>query len=351
MAMNKLARLCRFTDANCLLPALFCMVAVCTAWDMDTMGWHHVRLHPGSRVVDLPTWVELRVPNARACVRMCWLYSACSALTFSSDQRVCQIYRTDGDHAGIRTETLSGSLAVDMSTARIDSNQRNFRYGCHTRPCKTTELCAPVKNAATYVCILLIKDSSQTDFPVIPNSITEYDGFSSVVYTCAHGYFRRGSSYISTFHRDSHTWSSVDVTCAYVDCGAPPVLHGAQSSGSGTAASSVVTYSCLDGAVPSNGQIEVTCEGSTGQWSSPQGSCSAVICGQPPAVDTLISELMPRSTADAFPGLDTEELKMAFGGQAHYTCKPDNSNLTYIKSGDREFEAIYTCHTGYVFDS
>ncbi|GFR87209.1 sushi, von Willebrand factor type A, EGF and pentraxin domain-containing protein 1-like, partial [Elysia marginata] len=288
------------------------------------MGWKDVHVHPGSRVVDLPTWVDLRVPNVKSCMRMCWLYSACSALTFSLDQRRCQIYRTDdGDKEDFETEPLDGSVAMDMSSATADLSKGHLRYGCSTRPCKSSEFCAPVKNSATYVCILLITDLSETNLPVIPNSETEYDGFSSVVYTCAHGYFRDGSSYTAKFDPDSSTWSAVDVTCTFVDCGPPPVLQGAQASGSRTTANSEVTYSCLAGAVPSTGHvIKVTCEGSTGQWSSPQGSCSVVTCGAPPDMDTMVSELTPRSTLDAFPGLDEEELKMAFGGQAKYTCIP-----------------------------
>ncbi|GFR58360.1 sushi, von Willebrand factor type A, EGF and pentraxin domain-containing protein 1 [Elysia marginata] len=167
-----------------------------------------------------------------------------------------------------------------------------------------------------------VKDLSQTDYPVIPNSEAEYDGFSSVVYTCAHGYFRRGNSYISTFDRDTRTWSAVDMTCTFVDCRAPPELHGAQARGIGTTANSEVIYSCLAGAVPNLAEIKVVCEGSTGQWSSLEGTCSAVTCGQPPAVDKMDTEMTSRSSVYAFPSLDAEELKMAFGAQAKYTCKP-----------------------------
>ena len=65
-------------------------------------------------------------------------------------------------------------------------------------------------------------------YPTISNSEIFTDGVSSVVYACAQGYFRRGTSYISTYDRNTGIWSDVDVTCTFVNCGTPPSLHGAE---------------------------------------------------------------------------------------------------------------------------
>ena len=65
------------------------------------------------------------------------------------------------------------------------------------------------------------------DPPSVLNSEAYSDGVSSIVYTCAHGYFLSGNSHISTCDRDTGAWSDVDITCTFVNCGTPPVLHGA----------------------------------------------------------------------------------------------------------------------------
>ncbi|RUS85787.1 hypothetical protein EGW08_006416, partial [Elysia chlorotica] len=90
----------------------------------------------------------------------------------------------------------------------------------------------------------------------------------------------------------------------------------------GTTVNSEVTYSCMDGAVPTSPVIMITCEGSTGQWSPLQGSCSVVTCGQPPTLDTMNVELTPRSITNAYPGLDATQLQITYGAEAKYTCKP-----------------------------
>ena len=106
--------------------ALFSILTVLAALgrsDADTAGWENVRVLPDRKVASLKTWVDQTSSNARECIRMCWLYSACSALTFTLDERRCQLYQTDGDRHVYRTVPDRGSLAVDMRTARTDSTQ------------------------------------------------------------------------------------------------------------------------------------------------------------------------------------------------------------------------------------
>ena len=105
-----------------------------------------------------------------------------------------------------------------------------------------------------------------------------------------------------------------------------------QSSGRGTALGSEVTYNCLAGAVSSPARITVTCEGDSGQWSPLQGSCSVVICGQPPAVDEMEVELTTRPLNTAHPGLTDQELRTAYGAQAVYTCMEGSCLKTYCRA-------------------
>ncbi|RUS78166.1 hypothetical protein EGW08_014075, partial [Elysia chlorotica] len=250
---------------------------------------------------------------------MCWLYRACVSVTYGLEEQTCLLYRVELDGDDYRTTLDSGSLAVNMRHVTM-APSKIARYGCGKRPCLETEMCAPVKNIASHICIPLISVFCRDDPPEITDSEPSYDGISSVSYACADGYFRSGNSYISSCDLDTGTWTSVDVTCSKVDCLTPPILHGAVSTDQKTTADSVVTYSCLDGSVPVPGQIQVTCQGSTGQWSPLQGSCKVVTCDQPKAVDKAQVELTPRSLDSAYPGMSSQDLLLAYGAEAVYTC-------------------------------
>ncbi|GFO28879.1 sushi, von Willebrand factor type a, egf and pentraxin domain-containing protein 1 [Plakobranchus ocellatus] len=223
---------------------------------------------------------------------MCWLFRACSSVTFKVEQQRCLLFQMGADHGVYRTVRQIGCLSVNMREVR-------------KRP--------PAKRSSL---IKLVRE----DPPHIPNSEAHSDGVSSIVYTCAHGYFRRGTSHITTCDRNTGAWSGVDVTCTFVDCGDPPFLHGAMAKGSSRVVNSEVTYSCLTGSAPSVSQIKVKCDGETGQWSSLYGSCAVVNCGQPKTVDNMDVELTPRSTRGSFPGLVSPKIETTYGGEAVYTC-------------------------------
>ncbi|RUS85788.1 hypothetical protein EGW08_006417, partial [Elysia chlorotica] len=276
-----------------------------------TKGWQNTHIKLNSRVTGLQTWVDQKVLNVRQCVRLCWLFAACS------DEQRCELHHMDGDRSEYSTVAKTGSLAVDMRDARAENSR-----GCGSRPCRQTEMCAPIMNTAVYACILGVSFLCSDDPPHIPHSQAHSDGVSSVVYTCADGYFLSGNSHISVCNRDTGTWSHVDFSCRFVDCGLPPSLHGAVSSSRATTLNSKATYSCLQGSAPTVDEIATICEGSTGQWSPLQGSCSVVTCGQPSAEDALDVELVVRNVTDPHPDLDASELQVAYGAEAKYTCKP-----------------------------
>ena len=86
---------------------------------VDTTGWQELRVTPSSQVVGLETWVDQEVSSARHCLRLCWLFSACSAVTIKLNQRRCYLYRIGRHRQVYRTRHERGSLAVDMRDARI----------------------------------------------------------------------------------------------------------------------------------------------------------------------------------------------------------------------------------------
>ncbi|GFN73824.1 hypothetical protein PoB_000033000 [Plakobranchus ocellatus] len=168
---------------------------------------------------------------------MCWLFRACSAVTFKAEQQRCLLYQLGEDLKAYRTVREPGSLAVDMRKAKMDHTKIRL-YGCDNRPCSETEMCAPVKSIASYVCISQMSVFCREDPPHIPNSEAHPDGVSSIIYTCAHGFFQRDTSHMTTCDRNTGVWSDVDVKCTFVDCGAPSSLHGAVATISSTTVNS-----------------------------------------------------------------------------------------------------------------
>ncbi|GFO28886.1 sushi domain-containing protein 1-like isoform x6 [Plakobranchus ocellatus] len=111
-----------------------------------------------------------------------------------------------------------------------------------------------------------------------------------------------------------------------------------QSYMQSTSADSVATYDCMVGAAPRSPIMSTTCQVDSGRWSPIPKPCHVVTCGQPPIVDTMDVDLATRSHSGAYPGLDAEELKMAYGGQAMYTCKdgytspPESSHVSQCQA-------------------
>ncbi|RUS89134.1 hypothetical protein EGW08_003142 [Elysia chlorotica] len=167
------------------------------------------------------------------------------------------------------------------------------------------------------------------------------DGVGSVFYTCAQGYFQTGINLVSTCEGRSKGWSAVDIKCTLVDCGAPPTVFGAMSTGSRTTADAEVSYTCLAGSIPTSPVMTSTCVGQSGQWSPEPGPCTEVSCGPPPPVNAMDVELTTVSAEGAFPGLTNLSLPMAYGGEAVYTCQsqhgytqPDGASYTSLCQAD-----------------
>ncbi|RUS85786.1 hypothetical protein EGW08_006415 [Elysia chlorotica] len=284
-------------------------------------GWTGVSIDSGRRVIGAQTLVDLSASNTRRCLRMCWLFQACAAVTFTLSRQRCQLFVLSGSAAdAYRLAVDSSSESADMRRAQINSVLNPLR-GCDMRPCSESELCAPVRYYAVYVCIQLASNFCSEDPPTVANSETERDNIGSVVYSCAQGYFQTGTNHISYCNRITRTWSAVDTNCALVNCGQPPVVTGANPNGMGTTLDSVVTYTCLAGSAPSSIDMTSTCVGSSGQWLPVPEPCVAVICPDPPAADLMNFEITSRTVLGAFPGLDAAQLSRAYGGEALYTCK------------------------------
>ncbi|GFO21740.1 sushi, von Willebrand factor type a, egf and pentraxin domain-containing protein 1 [Plakobranchus ocellatus] len=76
----------------------------------------------------------------------------------------------------------------------------------------------------------------------------------------------------------------------------------------------------MAGAVSTSPAMVATCQ-DTGRWSPLPAPCSVVSCGQPPKIDAMDVDLTDRSQNEAYPGLTADDLKMAYGGEAVYTCE------------------------------
>ncbi|GFO23122.1 hypothetical protein PoB_004962700 [Plakobranchus ocellatus] len=87
---------------------------------VSTEGWQSLHLIYDRRVDGHHIWVDQTVSNSRQCLRMCWLFCACSAVTFKAEQQRCLLYQLEEDLKAYRTVREPGSLAVDMRKAKMD---------------------------------------------------------------------------------------------------------------------------------------------------------------------------------------------------------------------------------------
>ncbi|RUS74929.1 hypothetical protein EGW08_017309 [Elysia chlorotica] len=293
------SKICKRTSltAAIILPALYLLIL--SIWTAEAsvrisnQHWTGLHFNYGRRFTRAQAWVSLDRLNIVQCLRLCWLFRACTALNFSHDVQRCELYRLGRVDEDLYSMEISDtSQAVDMRMVSMATRGRLSREG---------------------------KGGGGGKVP----SLTGFrDGVGSVVYTCVQGFYHTGSNFVSTCDDNSKSWSDVDITCTLVDCGPPSPAVGAEmSSPSSTYADSEVSYTCLTGAVPSTPVMASTCVGQTGQWSETPGPCTVVSCGPPPPVDTMDVELTTRSSQGAFPGLTNYSLDIAYGGQAVYTCK------------------------------
>ena len=79
-------------------------------------GWRDLSVTYQARVSGLDTSVDQKASNTRECIRMCWLFSACSAVTFILDHQRCLLYSTDED---VKTVFERSSLAVDLRDVKV----------------------------------------------------------------------------------------------------------------------------------------------------------------------------------------------------------------------------------------
>ena len=123
---SKLSLACKWRCAFCglMLTAIIHCLRAELITPVDTVGWEGLQIKPDSRVAGLETSVDQTASNARQCIRLCWLFSACSSLTYVSNLRRCLLYLTDGgDRYDFRTVSERGSVAVDMGAAKMVSSK------------------------------------------------------------------------------------------------------------------------------------------------------------------------------------------------------------------------------------
>ena len=91
---------------------------------MSIIGWTGVSLVSERRVIGAQTLVDLTAANTRQCLRMCWLFRACSALTFTFKQQRCELFVLSSltDPGAYRLAVDREGQSADMRTARMDSS-------------------------------------------------------------------------------------------------------------------------------------------------------------------------------------------------------------------------------------
>ena len=112
------------------------LMFVWTAKALSTLsikGWNGLSFDHRSRFTGAQPWVNLDHMNARRCVRLCWLFRGCTALTFIPSLQRCQLHRLDKTKDNqYKTEINQGSLTVDMRRVTMAS-QKVSTYLCPHR--------------------------------------------------------------------------------------------------------------------------------------------------------------------------------------------------------------------------
>ena len=91
---------------------------------ISTRGWNGLSFDHDKRFTGTQSCVNLSHMNARRCVRLCWLYRACTALTFIPSHQRCELHRLDKAKDDVyTTEVNKGSFTVDMRRVTLASQR------------------------------------------------------------------------------------------------------------------------------------------------------------------------------------------------------------------------------------
>ncbi|GFO27604.1 hypothetical protein PoB_005410900 [Plakobranchus ocellatus] len=107
-----------FSSSIIFLPLLLSPLRIHAISDRYPSGWENINIDVHRKVDGFQSFVDLKATNSRKCIRMCWLFRTCSAVTFSLEQQRCLLYQMEKDHEAYRTVRARGSLAVDMRRVR-----------------------------------------------------------------------------------------------------------------------------------------------------------------------------------------------------------------------------------------
>ncbi|GFR70483.1 CUB and sushi domain-containing protein 1, partial [Elysia marginata] len=266
---------------------------------VSTARWSGIRVDINRRVIGGQTLVDLTVSNIRQCIRMCWLFKACDALTFTLNLRRCQVFALTGSGHGAYTLAVgTGRQSIDMRSAEINTRLillfSWYRCDLHSWP-----------------KFSLVSEFCRKEPPVVPNSETQRDNVKSVVYSCAYGYFRAGNDHVSTCNRQTGSWTPVDTVCTLVDCGTPPSVPGALiSAGQTTSYGSRVELSCLPPYYVNSQANFMQCQ-ADGLWSPLDVAEVCAPCDQSGETSGISEGSLELDTASERPVADT----------AHFTCR------------------------------
>ncbi|GFR97919.1 sushi, von Willebrand factor type A, EGF and pentraxin domain-containing protein 1 [Elysia marginata] len=293
--------------------------------------WNGLDIADHRAIIEPSSYVNQQAKNLFQCMRLCWLFRACTVITFSRNRHWCGLFTEEytrvsrHELGNLRLISDNDSIVVGMrkavfSKSKVKSTMRN--RGCDGRPCKMTELCVPVRSNYEYLCLPLATAYCPNNPPTVANCESHPDGVISVMYTCAPHYHQTGSTFISKCDRIRKRWSPVDIVCNLVDCGAPPSVDGTTSNPLSTLYGEEMVYTCLDGGVSPSESMRVTCQANS-QWSDPPEACVFVSCGPPPiGHPNTTPRVLKRPINDTFPGTSVVQLAVAVGGIVQFTCKP-----------------------------
>ncbi|XP_063042299.1 sushi, von Willebrand factor type A, EGF and pentraxin domain-containing protein 1 isoform X3 [Engraulis encrasicolus] len=117
-------------------------------------------------------------------------------------------------------------------------------------------------------------------------TLTGRDYLSRVAYTCTEGYRLQGSAELQC--EANGVWASPAPRCTQVDCGPPPPLPNAVTTGDDFTLGGQVHLECQEG-YTLLGDKTRECLAS-GHWSQTSAQCAPRPCGPPPAIDHASSD-------------------------------------------------------------